>query len=64
MEYARLETSDLKVSKIGLGAWQFGTEGWGFGQDFTEQEALGWSLSPEELARLDAASAGLELSYF
>jgi len=64
MEYARLETSDLKVSKIGLGTWPFGTEGWGFGQDFAEPEALGWSLSPEEPARLNAASAGLELSYF
>ncbi len=40
MEYVTLGTSDLKVSTIGLGTWQFGTEGWGFGQDFTEQEAL------------------------
>ncbi len=40
MEYAMLGTSDLKVSKIGLGTWQYGTEGWGFGADFTEQEAL------------------------
>ncbi len=40
MEYTILGTSDLKVSKIGLGTWQYGTEGWGFGADFTEQEAL------------------------
>lgn len=40
MEYVTLGTSDLKISRIGLGTWQFGTEGWGFGQDFTEQEAL------------------------
>lgn len=40
MEYAMLGTSDLKVPKIGLGTWQYGTEGWGFGADFTEQEAL------------------------
>jgi len=40
MEYVTLGTSDLRVSRISLGTWQFGTEGWGFGQDFTEQEAL------------------------
>ncbi len=40
MEYTVLGTSDLRITKIGLGTWQFGTEGWGFGRDFTEQEAL------------------------
>ncbi len=40
MECATLGTSGLRITKIGLGTWQFGTEGWGFGQDFTEQEAL------------------------
>lgn len=40
MKYTTIDSSDLKVSKIGLGTWQFGTEGWGFGADFTEGEAL------------------------
>jgi aryl-alcohol dehydrogenase-like predicted oxidoreductase len=40
MEYTMIGTSDLRVSKISLGTWQFGTEGWGFGADFTEDEAL------------------------
>lgn len=40
MGYTTIGTSDLKVSRIGLGTWQYGTEGWGFGQDFTEPEAL------------------------
>jgi len=40
MEYTTLGTSDIEVSKIGLGTWQFGTEGWGFGQDFTDADAL------------------------
>jgi len=40
LEYTVLGKSDLKVSTLGLGTWQFGTEGWGFGADFTEEEAL------------------------
>jgi len=40
VEYTNLGSSDLRVSKIGLGTWQFGTEGWGFGADFTERDAL------------------------
>ena len=40
MEYTTIGGSDLKVSKLGLGTWQFGTEGWGFGADFTEEETL------------------------
>jgi len=40
MEYTALGKSDLKVSTLGLGTWQYGTEGWGFGADFTEEEAL------------------------
>ena len=31
---------DLEVSRIGLGAWQFGTERWGYGSDFTREDAI------------------------
>lgn len=40
VEYTMLGLSDLQVSKVGLGTWQFGTEAWGFGTDFTEEDAL------------------------
>ncbi len=30
----------LRLSTIGLGAWQFGTERWGYGQDFTREDAV------------------------
>lgn len=40
MEYARLGKSDLKVSKIGLGAWQFGDADWGWGTALTEDLAI------------------------
>jgi len=30
MEYKKLGKSDLKVSRVGLGTWQFGTAGWRF----------------------------------
>ncbi len=40
MEYEFLGKSDLKVTKIGLGTWQFGSEFWGWGKDFGEQDAV------------------------
>ena len=40
IEYIKLGTSDLQVSRIGLGTWQFGSEAWGFGVDFDERDAL------------------------
>lgn len=40
MEYEFLGESDLKVTKIGLGTWQFGSEFWGWGKDFGEQDAV------------------------
>ncbi len=40
MEYRRLGKSDLKVSVIGLGAWQYGTREWGYGRDFTREDAI------------------------
>jgi aryl-alcohol dehydrogenase-like predicted oxidoreductase len=29
-----------RISKIGLGTWQFGSKGWGYGKSYAEQEAL------------------------
>ncbi|MEA3431949.1 MAG: aldo/keto reductase [candidate division WOR-3 bacterium] len=40
MEYEFLGKSDLRVTKIGLGTWQFGSEFWGWGKDFGEQDAV------------------------
>lgn len=40
MEYAILGKSSMKVSKIGLGTWQFGSAGWGWGRDYGRKEAL------------------------
>ncbi len=40
MEYEILGKSNLNVTKIGLGAWQFGTEWWGWGKDFEEKDAI------------------------
>jgi myo-inositol catabolism protein IolS len=40
MEYVKLGKSDLMVSKIGLGTWQFGDKDWGWGTDYGEREAL------------------------
>lgn len=37
MEYVTL--GGLRVSKIGLGAWQFGEAGWGWGMTLTEADA-------------------------
>jgi len=31
---------DLEVSRIGLGAWQFGTDRWGYGSDFTREDVI------------------------
>lgn len=40
MEYVALGRSDLRVSPIGLGVWQFGDKGWGWGTAVTEEDAL------------------------
>ena len=34
-----LQLGDKGVSVVGLGAWQFGSKGWGWGREFGEQEA-------------------------
>jgi aryl-alcohol dehydrogenase-like predicted oxidoreductase len=38
MRYLDVGTTP-KISKIGLGAWQFGTREWGYGQGYAEREA-------------------------
>ncbi|MFN4182106.1 MAG: aldo/keto reductase, partial [bacterium] len=40
METVFLGKSELKVTRIGLGCWQFGTPGWGWGQTLDEKDAL------------------------
>jgi len=34
-----LETNGVKLSRIGLGTWQFGSKDWGYGTDYAEGEA-------------------------
>lgn len=36
-----VEAAGLRVSAIGLGTWQFGTRGWGWGTRFGPRDALG-----------------------
>ena len=38
MRYLDIDT-DTKISKIGLGTWQFGSREWGYGQPYAEQGA-------------------------
>jgi aryl-alcohol dehydrogenase-like predicted oxidoreductase len=38
MRYLDLDTTP-KISKIGLGAWQFGSREWGYGDEYAEREA-------------------------
>ncbi len=40
MEYVELGRSGLRVSIIGLGAWQFGSREWGWGREFSKEQAL------------------------
>ncbi len=38
MRYLNIQTTK-KISKIGLGTWQFGSREWGYGQDYASSEA-------------------------
>ena len=38
MHYLNVDT-DKKISKIGLGTWQFGSREWGYGEPYARQEA-------------------------
>ena len=38
MRYLEIDTAK-KISKIGLGTWQFGASEWGYGEPYAEQEA-------------------------
>ncbi len=40
MEYVRLGRTELSVSKVGLGTWQFGAGYWGWGKELDEERAI------------------------
>ncbi|MFX1451582.1 MAG: aldo/keto reductase [Promethearchaeota archaeon] len=40
MKYVELGKNKEKVSAIGLGTWQFGTKGWGYGKEFDKFTAI------------------------
>ena len=40
MKFTRLGKTKKEISQIGLGTWQFGTKGWGFGTDFDKKGAI------------------------
>ncbi|RLG40711.1 MAG: aldo/keto reductase [Thermoproteota archaeon] len=40
MEYAELGRTGIRVSRVGLGTWQIGTSYWGWGREFTREEAV------------------------
>ena len=46
MRYLSIDTdpNTIKVSRIGLGTWQFGSREWGYGQSYAGQEAHALSL--------------------
>lgn len=40
MRFTTIGRSDEKISQIGLGTWQFGSKGWGYGTDFDKKAAI------------------------
>ncbi len=39
MKYTTVGRSNTRISQIGLGTWQFGTKGWGYGKEFGDDDA-------------------------
>jgi aryl-alcohol dehydrogenase-like predicted oxidoreductase len=39
VRYLDADTSTIKISKIGLGTWQFGSSGWGYGRQYAERDS-------------------------
>ncbi|WP_455463572.1 aldo/keto reductase [Candidatus Hodarchaeum mangrovi] len=40
MKYTTIGDTSTKISQIGLRTWQFGSSGWGYGTDFTKEDAI------------------------
>jgi len=40
MEYTYLGRTDIKVSRIGIGTWQWGSKSWGYGVDYSFEDIL------------------------
>lgn len=40
MKFTTIGKTQEQISQIGLGTWQFGTKGWGFGTDFDKKAAI------------------------
>ena len=38
MEYVELGKTDIKISKVGIGTWQWGSKGWGYGTEYTYED--------------------------
>jgi aryl-alcohol dehydrogenase-like predicted oxidoreductase len=39
VRYLDIDTGTIKISKIGLGTWQFGAREWGYGQQYAERDS-------------------------
>ncbi len=40
MKFTVIGNTNVKASQIGLGTWQFGSKGWGYGTDFNKADAI------------------------
>ena len=40
MKYTKIGKTTINVSQIGLGTWQFGTDGWGYGKKFSKTDSI------------------------
>ncbi|MFX0123988.1 MAG: aldo/keto reductase [Candidatus Hodarchaeota archaeon] len=40
MKFTAIGNTNVKASQIGLGTWQFGSKGWGYGTDFDKTDAI------------------------